>query len=190
MWCVCCHRSRYSTTAISAACAASLMGTAITIFLAQSGRSNELNYGLRATLASIPMLLMFTATPGALADGTVNIALEDASEGGNLSGMKMTATPDSVKACRVTIHATNKSKTLVHESIVVLPPANGAPLPYDDKEGRVIEKRIKDLGEVSDLPPGKSGSLTVRLAPGNYLLICNQPNHYKAGMWTKLTVTQ
>ena len=25
------------------------------------------------------------------------------------------------------------------------------------------------------------------LVPGNYLLICNQPNHYKAGMWTKLT---
>jgi uncharacterized cupredoxin-like copper-binding protein len=23
-----------------------------------------------------------------------------------------------------------------------------------------------------------------------YLLICNQPNHYKAGMWTKLTITQ
>ena len=30
------------------------------------------------------------------------------------------------------------------------------------KTGRVIEKRIKDLGEVSDLPPGKSGSLTVQ----------------------------
>ena len=72
----------------------------------------------------------------------------------------------------------------------MLPPANGAPLPYDDKEGRVIEKRIKALGEVSDIPPGKSGSLTVRLAPGNYLLICNQPNHYKEGMWTKLTVTK
>ena len=148
-----------------------------------------MNYGLRAAFASAPMLLMLTATPCALADGTVNVTLEDASGGGNLSGMKMTATPDSVTAGRVTIHAVNKSQALVHEVIVVLPPANGAPLPYDDKEGRVIEKRIKDLGEVSDLPSGKSGSLTVRLVPGNYLLICNQPNHYKAGMRTKLTVT-
>jgi hypothetical protein len=49
------------------------------------------------------MLLMLTATPCALADGTVNVTLEDASEGGNLSGMKMTATPDSVKAGRVTL---------------------------------------------------------------------------------------
>jgi uncharacterized cupredoxin-like copper-binding protein len=148
-----------------------------------------MNYGMRAAFTSAPLLLMLTATPCALADGTVNVTLEDASEGGNLSGMKMTATPDSVTAGRVTIHAINKSQALVHEVIVVLPPANGAPLPYDDRDGRVVEKRIKDLGEVSDLPSGKSGSLTVRLVPGNYLLICNQPNHYKAGMWTKLTVT-
>ena len=150
-----------------------------------------MNYGPRGALASTAILVMLlVGPPCALADGTVNVTLEDASEGGNLNGMKMTATPDSVKAGRVTIYATNKSQALVHEVIVVLPPANGAPLPYDDKEGRVIEKRIKDLGEVSDLPPGKSGSLTVRLAPGNYLLICNQPNHYRAGMWTKLVVTQ
>ena len=69
-----------------------------------------MNYGLRAALALTPMLLMLTATPCALADGTVNVTLEDASEGGNLSGMKMTATPDSVKAGRVTLHATNKSR--------------------------------------------------------------------------------
>ena len=136
------------------------------------------------------LILIATLPVPALADGTVNVTLEDASEGGNLSGMKMTATPDSVKRGRVTIHATNKSQALMHEVIVVLPPANGSPLPYDEKEGRVIEKRIKDLGEVTDLPAGKSGSLTVRLPPGRYLLICNQPNHYKAGMWTKLTVTQ
>jgi uncharacterized cupredoxin-like copper-binding protein len=64
-----------------------------------------------------------------------------------------------------------------------------ASLPYDEKQAEVIEKRITDLGEISDLPPGKSGSLSVRLKAGNYLLICNQPNHYKAGMWTKFTVT-
>jgi uncharacterized cupredoxin-like copper-binding protein len=124
------------------------------------------------------------------ADGTVNVLLEDASEGGNLAGMKMTATPDSVKAGRVTIHASNKSQALVHEVIVVRPPPHDAPLPYDESAGRIIEKKIKDLGEVADLPPGKSGSLTLRLTPGNYLLVCNQPNHYKAGMWTKLIVVK
>jgi uncharacterized cupredoxin-like copper-binding protein len=139
---------------------------------------------------SLVALWLLAGAPRAIADETVNVSLEDASEGGNLAGMKMTATPNSVKAGPVTIHATNKSQALVHEVIVVRPPSNGAALPYDEKDGKVIEERIKDLGEVSDLPPGKSGSLSVRLTPGTYLLICNQPNHYKAGMWTKLTATK
>jgi uncharacterized cupredoxin-like copper-binding protein len=126
----------------------------------------------------------------ARADTAVNIVLQDASSGDNLSGMKMTATPDSVKAGRIKINATNESQGLVHEVIVVASPPNVGKLPYDQKVGRVIEGRIKDLGEVSDLPPGKSGSLTLTLAPGNYLLICNQPNHYQAGMWARFTATR
>ncbi len=148
-----------------------------------------MTHGLIAALAVGSVLGMLAVVPKARADGTVNVLLEDASDGGNLSGMQMTATPDSVKSGRITIHATNASKGLMHEVIVVRAPANGAPLPYNDKAGKVVEKRIKDLGEVADLPPGKSGSITLQLAPGNYLLICNQPSHYKAGMWTKLTVT-
>jgi uncharacterized cupredoxin-like copper-binding protein len=133
---------------------------------------------------------MLAAPASALADGTVNVLLQDATDGGDITGMKMTATPDSVKAGKVTIHASNKSQGLVHEVIVVRPPANGADLPYDEQAGKVIETKISDLGEVSDLPPGKSGSLSLRLTPGNYLLVCNQPNHYKAGMWTKITVAK
>ena len=114
-----------------------------------------MNYGLRCALALTPMLLMLTATP--LADGHGECDARKTPQN-NLSGMKMSATPDSVKAGRVTLHATNKSQALVHEVIVVLPPANGAPLPYDDKEGRVfIEKRIKDLGEVSRSAAGQVG---------------------------------
>jgi uncharacterized cupredoxin-like copper-binding protein len=90
----------------------------------------------------------------------------------------------------VTIRATNQSLGLVHEVAIVRPPENGAKLPDDDKTGTVIGKRINDVGEISDLPPGKSGSPRLTPTPGNYLLICNQPNHYHAGMWTKLTVTQ
>jgi uncharacterized cupredoxin-like copper-binding protein len=143
----------------------------------------------RNMLATASTLLMLTGPQVVLADTTVNVSLEDASEGGNLAGMKMTASPDTVKAGRITFHATNKSQALVHEVIVVHPRTPEASLPYDEKQAEVIEKRITDLGEISDLPPGKSGSLSVRLKAGNYLLICNQPNHYKAGMWTKFTVT-
>jgi uncharacterized cupredoxin-like copper-binding protein len=149
----------------------------------------ELGYASRPTLGLGFILSLITASPPAHAD-TVNVLLQDATAGSNMTGMKMTATPDSVKAGRVTIRATNQSLDLVHEVIIVRPPANGAKLPYDDNTVSIIEKRIDDVGDVSDLPPGKSGSLTLTLTPGNYLLICNQPNHYQAGMRTKLTVTQ
>lgn len=147
-------------------------------------------HALKAALALGSVLSLLASAPVARADGVVSVTLQDMSSGGNLAGMKMTATPDSVTAGRITIHATNQSQGLVHEVIVVRPPANGAKLPYDAKTGLVTEKQIQDLGEVSDLPPGKSGSLTLTLTPGKYLLICNQPFHYMAGMWTTLTVTK
>jgi uncharacterized cupredoxin-like copper-binding protein len=44
------------------------------------------------------------------------------------------------------------------------------------------------MGEVSELDPGKSGSLTLTLDAGTYMLFCNLPGHYMAGMWTFVTV--
>jgi uncharacterized cupredoxin-like copper-binding protein len=73
----------------------------------------------------------------------VNVTLQDATEGQDVNGMKMTATPDVVKAGRVRIHADNQSKGLVHEVIVVRPKADGS------------EEQITHLGEVSDLSPAK-----------------------------------
>jgi uncharacterized cupredoxin-like copper-binding protein len=62
-------------------------------------------------------------------------------------------------------------------------------LPYINIEIRVDEDKAGDKGEVSELDPGTSGKLTVTLKPGKYLLICNVPGHYAAGMWSEFTVT-
>jgi uncharacterized cupredoxin-like copper-binding protein len=61
-------------------------------------------------------------------------------------------------------------------------------LPYIDAENRVDEEKSGDLGEVSELDPGKGGSLTLDMKPGKYVLYCNVPGHYAMGMWTVLTV--
>jgi uncharacterized cupredoxin-like copper-binding protein len=63
-------------------------------------------------------------------------------------------------------------------------------LPYIAAESRVDEDKAGDKGEVSELDPGASGSLTVALKPGKYLLICNVPGHYAAGMWAPFEVTK
>ena len=53
----------------------------------------------------------------------------------------------------------------------------------------MAEHQVKVLGDTGDLQPGASYTLDVTLTPGCYLLICNVPGHYAAGMVTPLTVT-
>jgi uncharacterized cupredoxin-like copper-binding protein len=96
--------------------------------------------------------------------------------------MRISVDQESIKAGRVTFQATNRSHTIVHEVIVVSTSAKTPVLPYSEKKERVIESRIRSLGEISDLKPGASGKLTLNLKPGKYLLICNEPGHFMAGM--------
>jgi uncharacterized cupredoxin-like copper-binding protein len=102
--------------------------------------------------------------------------------------MVIKADPTKVKAGRVTLEAVNRSKDLVHEVLVVPAPSDGMELPYDTNTNTIIEKRVHSLGEISELKPGSRGKLTLNLKAGTYLLLCNQPGHYKAGMSTKLVV--
>ena len=80
-------------------------------------------------------------------------------------------------------------KDTIHEMIVIQLAKPGEPLPYNADEQRVDEEAAGDKGEVSELDPGQSGTLTLNLQPGPYLLICNVKGHYEAGMWTEFTVT-
>jgi uncharacterized cupredoxin-like copper-binding protein len=126
----------------------------------------------------------------ATAASVVNVKLQDPSTNAAASSMHIAVDHDSVRAGKVTFRAVNESKDQVHELIVVRVDSQQAALPYDDKKQEVVEKRIRHLGEVADLKPGRSGTLTLSMKPGSYLLICNQPGHYKAGMSTPFSVTK
>lgn len=118
----------------------------------------------------------------------VVVTLQDPSVDPSNRGMVIKADTTKVKAGRVTLEAVNRSKDLVHEVLVVAAPPDGTELPYDAKTNTIIEKRVHSLGEISELKPGARGKLTLNLRAGTYLLLCNQPGHYKSGMWTKLAV--
>ena len=124
---------------------------------------------------------------GGAMDITLNLGM---SMGGDMSKATMGIAIDktTVKAGEVTFAVTNDSKETIHEMLVspVADPAK--PLPFVASEFRVDEEASRDLGEVSELDPGKSGALTVTLAPGTYILFCNVAGHYMSGMWTLLTV--
>ncbi len=95
----------------------------------------------------------------------------------------------SVKAGAMRFDITNWSRGMLHEMLVVAVDNPEAPLPYDYAQAKVAEDQVKVLGDTSSLQPGASYTLDVTLTPGSYLLICNVPGHYAAGMVTPLTVT-
>jgi uncharacterized cupredoxin-like copper-binding protein len=106
----------------------------------------------------------------------------------NMAVMGIETDKKTVPAGKVTFNVNNASKEVIHEMLVSLVASEDAVLPFVDNENRVNEEKSGDLGEVSELDPGKSGSLTLDLKPGVYILFCNVPGHYMAGMWTALTV--
>ncbi|TIW90101.1 MAG: hypothetical protein E5V51_02545, partial [Mesorhizobium sp.] len=94
-----------------------------------------------------------------------------------------------VPAGEVTFKVSNTSKDTVHEMIVVrAADAKKTALPYVKNENRVNEDAAGHLGEVSELDPGKTGSLTLDLKPGSYAVFCNIPGHFMNGMWATILV--
>ena len=141
---------------------------------------------IRSALAlAIAFLVVPLACVAAPAQ-TVNVKLQDS--GAAMTGMHIVADHEKVKAGRVTLTADNQSKNLVHEVVVVAVKSAAQVLPYNEKTQQVVESRIHKLGEIADLKPGAGGKLALNLRPGTYLLICNQPGHYKAGMSATLIV--
>jgi uncharacterized cupredoxin-like copper-binding protein len=111
--------------------------------------------------------------------------------GGDMSKatMGIKAAPDTVRAGEVTFDVKDVSKDTIHEMIVARLEEPEKPLPYIANENRVNEEVTGDhLGEVSELDPGASGALKLNLKPGKYILYCNVPGHYMAGMWTTFSV--
>jgi uncharacterized cupredoxin-like copper-binding protein len=77
----------------------------------------------------------------------------------------------------------------VHEFVVFQTDLAPDQLPVND-DGTVNEegKGVTHIDEVEDIAVGATESLSVDLDAGNYVLICNLPGHYQAGMHTAFTV--
>ncbi len=77
-----------------------------------------------------------------------------------------------------------------HEVVLVKLATANEMIKADPRKHRVNEKKLKSLGEVGGLKPGKSGKLVADLKPGEYVLLCNYKSHYELGMATHFTVTK
>lgn len=104
--------------------------------------------------------------------------------------MKIVVDSAPIKAGTVVFDVTNSAIGTDHEMVLVkLASADSAMTP-DPKTHRIDESKLKSLGEVAGLKAGDTGKLKVKLAPGEYALICNHKSHYELGMATRFTVVQ
>ena len=93
----------------------------------------------------------------------------------------------SVPAGTITFTVTNGGTTS-HEFVVLQTAiAQSALAPDPANPGTVLEPGF--LGKVPNLAPQTTGSLTLTLGPGSYILLCNDPAHYSAlGMHAAFSV--
>ncbi len=106
----------------------------------------------------------------------------------------LTVEPAVVPAGEVSFVVLNNG-ALVHEMVVLPLPSDGAGTRPTGADGKINESQ--SLGEVSrscgagagdGIAPGSVGWTTMTLKPGNYELVCDQPWHYAAGMFSPFTV--
>ena len=162
---------------------------AVTSF--RRGRKASHSHLMTAFLIALPILgTALSSAAGAVAPKVIAVQLLDATDDPSMAGMQLTVDQDSVPAGPITFAVTNRSKSVVHELLAVKLPAANTELPYDEKDSKVTEGKLNKLVDSDDIKPGVKRSITVALKPGDYLLICNQPGHYRAGMRAALTVTK
>lgn len=121
------------------------------------------------------------------ATGAVNVTLQE---------WAVLPDPESAAAGDVTFAITNDGPDDAHEFVVIRTDLAPDALPTNEN-GSVDEEGdgIEVIDEVEEkIEPGATADLSVTLAPGNYVLICNvydeeeQEAHYQMGMHTAFTV--
>lgn len=106
----------------------------------------------------------------------------------NLTDSAIQVTPSTVSAGDITFHIKNTSASTLHEFVIIQTDLSAEQLPMD-ADGNVLEDKLVSPGEKGDIGAGQSADLTLKLPAGHYMLICNQPQHFKEGMHTSFTVT-
>ncbi len=106
-----------------------------------------------------------------------------------MSDFKFTPQDATAPAGEIKLTAPNTGKA-PHELVLVKFGGDPGKLPTqaggEANEGAFPESALP--GEIGETEPGASGTLTVTLPAGKYVMLCNVPGHYKAGMYGTLIV--
>jgi uncharacterized cupredoxin-like copper-binding protein len=98
----------------------------------------------------------------------------------------------SLASGQVTFHITNDGPS-VHEFVVFKTDLDEGDLPTtkDDEGNEIVDEEgegVEHIDEVEDIKVDSSQDLDVSLDPGDYVVLCNLPGHYAAGMHSSFSV--
>ena len=99
-----------------------------------------------------------------------------------LTDFKIAPSASTVGAGKVTFSAVNAGKA-EHEMVVIRTDKGPSQLAKGNEASEA-----GSVGEISETKPGASKQVTLNLKPGHYVLLCNVPGHYKAGMYKNFIV--
>jgi len=111
-------------------------------------------------------------------EGVVDVTLED---------FKITLSESSAPVGEVTFALDNKGPS-AHEFVVFQTDLAPDDLPTGSTGDVAESEEFAPVDEVEDIEVGASPKLTVDLAAGKYVVICNIPAHYRQGMHAAFTV--
>lgn len=137
-------------------------------------RSFVLTAGLLVVLWAVVAVLVGTAAEERATATTVRVQLRE---------WKVVPSMVSVRSGKVTFVVRNVGN-LSHDFVVLR--TNLAPGKLPTVGARA--KEVGRVGKTSVFIRGQTRRLTLKLKPGKYVLICNVPGHYKAGMFVGFRV--
>ncbi len=139
-------------------------------------------------LLGIPAVLLVAAacakSPAKATAGGANPASKTSAIAVSQKEWAIQPAVSSVTSGAVTFKVTNNG-SMTHEFVVLR--TDAAPGGISVQAGKAAEAGHQ--GEVEDIAPGTTKTLSLNLPPGHYVLLCNIPGHYLAGMHAAITVT-
>jgi uncharacterized cupredoxin-like copper-binding protein len=102
-----------------------------------------------------------------------------------LDEWSVTLNKKKVKRGKVTFTVAN-SGSIKHNFVIVRTNKPAGKLPLK-KSGLQAKEKVR-VGKLKPFKAGKTRKLTLKLAKGNYVLLCNLPGHYEAGMFVAFKV--
>ena len=132
-----------------------------------------------------------------LAMGTAACSEDSSSPAGNgdagtktvtttITDSSLTLSPTSGEAGETTFEVSNSGGE-IHELEIFEGDAAPDQLPIEN--GVANTDGLELIDEVEDIAPSTTAELSVDLEPGNYVIVCNLPGHYEAGLHSGFTVS-